>query len=132
MQAYKLELSERYDAIHLIFYVSLLKFWHSCDENSKSQIILIEEEEKWKIEKILDQRIKKEKIEYLVQWTDSSFYENFWESMKNFSNAKKIIENYKTERQVHQLTVKKSKKKKRDKSCKNHDWENIKSAKTQV
>ncbi len=41
--------------------------------------------------------------------------------MKNFSNAKKIIENYKTERQVHQLTVKKSKKKKRDKSCKNHD-----------
>ncbi len=26
MQAYKLELSERYDAIHLIFHVSLLKF----------------------------------------------------------------------------------------------------------
>ncbi len=27
---------------------------------------------------------------------------------------------YKTERQVHQLTVKKSKRKKRDKSCKSH------------
>jgi len=32
--------------------------------------------------------------------------------MKNLSNAKKIIENYKIERQIHQLTAKKSKKKK--------------------
>ncbi len=132
MQAYKLELSEKYNAIHLIFHVSLLKFWHLSDDNSKSQIILIKEKEKWKIKKILDQRIKKEKIEYLVQWVNVSFYENFWKSMKNLSNAKKIIENYEIERQVHQLTAKKSKKKKRDKSRKNHDWENIKSAKTQV
>ncbi len=132
IQAYKLELFERYDAIHSIFHVSVLKFWHLSDENSKSQIILVEEEKKWKIKKILDQQIKKEKIEYLVQWADSSFYENFWESMKNLSNAKKIIENYKTERQVHQSTAKKSKRKKRDRSCKNHDWENIKSAKTWV
>ncbi len=132
MQAYKLELSERYDTIHLIFHVFLLKFWHLRDENSKSQIILIKEKEKWKIKKILDQWIKKEKIKYLVQWADSFFYENFWESMKNLSNAKKIIENYEIERQVHQLTVKKSKKKKKDRSCKSHDWKNIKSAKTWV
>ncbi len=132
MQAYKLELSERYDAIHSIFHVSLLKFWHLRDENLKSQIILIEEKEKWKIEKILDLRIKKEKIEYLVQWADSSFYENFWKSIENLSNAKKIIKNYKTERQVHQSIAKKSKKKKRNRSHKSHDWESIKSAKTQV
>ncbi len=129
MQAYKLELSERYDAIYSIFHVSLLKFWHSRDENSKLQIILVKEEEKWKIKKIFDQRIKKEKIEYLVQWTDLFFYKNFWKSMKNLSNAKKIIENYKTERQVHQSTAKKSKRKKRDRSRKNHDWESIKSTK---
>ncbi len=98
MQAYKLELFERYDAIHSIFHVFLLKLWYLCDENSKLQIILIKEKEKWKIKKILDQWIKKEKIEYLVQWADSSFYENFWKSMKNLNNAKKIIENYKTER----------------------------------
>ncbi len=132
MQAYKLELSEKYDAIHSIFHVSLLKLWHSCDENSKLQIILVKEKEKWKIKKILDQWIKKEKIEYLVQWADSSLYKNFWKSMKNLSNAKKIIEKYKTERQVHQLIAKKSKRKKRDRSRKNHDWESIKSAKTQV
>ncbi len=132
MQAYKLELSEKYDAIHLIFHVSLLKFWHSRDENSKLQIILMKEKKKWKIKKILDQWIKKEKIEYLVQWVDSSFYKNFWESMKNLSNAKKIIENYEIERQVHQSIAKKSKKKKKDKLHKSHNWESIKSIKTRV
>ncbi len=101
MQAYKLKLSEKYDAIYSIFHVSLLKFWHLRDKNLKLQIILVEEKEKWKIKKILDQWIKKEKIEYLIQWTDSSFYENFWKSMKNLSNVKKIIENYEIERQVH-------------------------------
>ncbi len=125
MQAYKFKLSEKYDAIHSIFHVFLLKLWHLRDENLKLQIILVKEKEKWKIKKILDQWIKKEKIEYLVQWIDSSFYENFWKSMK-------IIENYKIERQVHQLTAKKSKRKKKDKSRKNHDWESIKSTKTQV
>ncbi len=131
MQAYKLKLSEKYDAIYSIFHVSLLKFWHLRDKNLKLQIILVEEKEKWKIKKILDQWIKKEKIEYLIQWTDSSFYENFWKSMKNLSNVKKIIENYEIERQVHQLTAKKFKKK-RNKSHKNHDWKNIKSIKTWV
>ncbi len=72
------------------------------------------------MKKIIDQQIKKEKIKYLVQWTDSFLYKNFWKSMKNLSNAKKIIENYETERQVHQSTAKKSKRKKRDKSCKSH------------
>ncbi len=54
MQAYKLKLSERYDAIHSIFHVFLLKFWHLRDENSKLQIILIKEKEKWKIKKIIN------------------------------------------------------------------------------
>ena len=49
------------------------------------------------MKKIIDQQIKKEKVKYLVQWVDLSFYENFWESIKNLSNAKKIIENYETE-----------------------------------
>ena len=84
------------------------------------------------MKKVIDQWIKKEKIEYLIQWADLFFYENFWKLMKNLSNAKKIIENYKTERQVHQLTAKKSKRKKKDKSCKSHVWECIKSVKTQV
>ncbi len=46
MQAYKFELSEKYDVIHSIFHVSLLKLWYLHDENSKLQIILIEKEEK--------------------------------------------------------------------------------------
>ncbi len=131
-QAYKLELPERYDAIHSIFHVSLLKLWHSRGEDSKSQAILVEGEEKWEVEKILDQRIKKEKIEYLVQWADSPSYENFWEPMENLSNAKEVIEDYEAERQVHQPAAKKSKGKKRGRPRKNHDWECIKGARARA
>ncbi len=63
---YKLKLSEKYDAIHLIFHVSLLKLWYLRNKNSKLQIIFIKEKEKWKMKKIIDQWIKKKKIEYLV------------------------------------------------------------------
>jgi len=40
--------------------------------------------------------------------------------MKNLSNAKKIIENYKIERQVHQSIAKKLKRKNRNRSRKSH------------
>ncbi len=29
---YKFKLSEKYDAIYSIFYISLLKLWHLCDD----------------------------------------------------------------------------------------------------
>ena len=71
-QTYKLDLSTKYDAIHSIFYVSLLKSWYSRDsENSKSQTIFVEEKEEWKMKKILNKRIKKNKFQYLVQWINS-------------------------------------------------------------
>jgi len=41
--------------------------------------------------------------------------------MKNLSNAKKIIKNYKIEKQIHQSIAKKSKIKNKNKSCKSHD-----------
>ncbi len=119
-QAYKLELPERYGAIHPVFHVSLLEPWHSRGEDPKPQAILVEGEEEWEVEKILDQRTKKEKIEYLVQWADSPPYENSWEPMENLSNAKEAIEDYEAERQVHQPAAKKSKGKKRGRPRKNH------------
>ena len=45
-QAYKLNLFIKYDKIYFMFYVLLLKPWHSRDNNSKSQSILIDDEEK--------------------------------------------------------------------------------------
>ena len=62
-QTYKLDLSIKYDAIHSIFHDSLLKSWYSRNsENFESQTIFVEEKEEWEIEKILNKRIKKNKL----------------------------------------------------------------------
>ena len=108
-QAYLLDLFERYDSIHFVFHVFLLESWYSRDENSKSQFILVEDEEKWEIEKILNKRIKKSKFEYLIQWVDSSSYENSWESMKYLENARKAIQNYENESKKHRSAARMSK-----------------------
>ena len=112
-QTYLLDLFERYDSIHSMFHVFLLESWYSRDENSKSQFILVEDEEKWEIEKILNKRIKKSKLEYLIQWVDSSSYENSWESMKYLENARKAIQNYENENKKHRSTARMSKRQQR-------------------
>ena len=99
IQTYKLDLSIKYDAIYLVFYVSLLKSWHSRDsENSESQTIFVEEEEEWEMKKILNKRIKESELQYLVQWVDSSSYENFWKSLDYLRNAMKMMTKYEKSR----------------------------------
>ena len=98
-QTYKLDLSIKYDAIHSIFHVSLLKSWHSRDsENFESQTIFVEEKEKWEMKKILNKRIKESELQYLVQWIDSSSYENFWKSLDYLRNAMKMMTKYEKNR----------------------------------
>ena len=66
-QTYKLKLSAIYERVHFVFHVSLLKSWHSRDENFESQTILIDDEKKWKLNEILDKRIRKSESEYLIK-----------------------------------------------------------------
>ena len=45
-----------------MFHVLFLKSWYSRDENSKSQFIFVENEKKWKIEKMFNKWIKKNEL----------------------------------------------------------------------
>ena len=45
-QTYKLKLSAIYERVHFVFHVSLLKSWHSRDENPEPQAILVDDEKK--------------------------------------------------------------------------------------
>ena len=117
-QTYKLNLSSRYEIIHFIFHVFLLKFWHFREQNSEPQSILVEEKEKWKIEKMLDKRTRKEKLEYLIQWVDLFFYENFWKSKEHLSNAKQRIQNFEKKNEAHKSVTRNFNKRKRDRSRK--------------
>ena len=70
-QTYKFMLSKKYDAIHLIFHVFLLKSWHAWDDDFKLQSIFINNEKKWEIDEILDKKITHDKTKYLMKWTNT-------------------------------------------------------------
>jgi hypothetical protein len=58
--------------IHPVFYVSLLEPYKESSIPGKSQVlppsIEIEGQEEFEVSKILDSRIIRRKLEYLVQW----------------------------------------------------------------
>ena len=94
-QVYKLNLFIKYDKIHFIFYISLLKSWHSRDNDSESQSILINDKEKWEINEIRDKKIRNNEFKYLINWKDSHFYEDLWKLIKHFENVKSVIKDFK-------------------------------------
>ena len=71
---------------------------------------------------MLNHRVKRDKLKYLIQWVDSSTYKNCWESENNLRNVSKIIKNYEKKRNKYKSAKRKFKKqiinKKRERSRK--------------
>ena len=89
--AYKLKLPETWK-IHPVFHENLLTPYQAPGfENQKKKSPappdLIEGEEEWEVETILDSRKHRKTIEYLIKWKDYPQEENTWESRKNLSRA---------------------------------------------
>ncbi len=83
--------------IHNTFHISLLR---SASTNSltnqiqsSSSSIIVNEEEEYEMNDILNSRYHYNKLHYQVSWTEHSL-NNVWYSTKNFDHAKKIVENY--------------------------------------
>ena len=80
---YKLKLPiDRGRIIHPIFYISLLK---KADQTIPEAVkkIVKEEQNKYKMEKILDQDYQKQ---YLIKWKGYSHSKNIWESFRNLTH----------------------------------------------
>ena len=55
---------------------------------------LIEGEEQWEVEVILDKRTLRGKEHYLVQWKGFSTKHDFWQPAKNVEGAPKLVDAY--------------------------------------
>jgi hypothetical protein len=53
--------------------------------------ILIDKDNKFLVNRLLDERISKKKIEYLVKWIGYPDYNNIWESLQNLDNCEIVI-----------------------------------------
>ncbi len=83
--------------IHDTFYISLLRssFTDSLIEQIQlsSSSIVVNDEEKYEIDDILDSRYHYEKLQYRIAWTEHSF-DRAWYSAENFDHVKDIKNDY--------------------------------------
>jgi hypothetical protein len=91
--SYKLNLSLIMKDIHDVFHVSLLKLANEKNDETSS-LIWIKYEKQWKIEEIVDKRIKKNKTSYLIKWLEYSHSNNEWVKEKDMNNVKEAIEKF--------------------------------------
>ena len=95
--AFRLELPPSMK-IHLIFHVSLLEPYKTSSIPGRSQVpppsVEIEGIEEFEVSKILDSRIIRRKLEYLIHWQGYDINERTWEPAANLCHAPEMIQDF--------------------------------------
>jgi len=84
--------------IHPVFHVSLFGtlscFYHLRKTHEPPPPIVIDDEQKNKVKEILDSRILRSQLQYLVHWQGYDINEHTWELIKNLSNAMEKVKDF--------------------------------------
>jgi len=88
--------------IHPVVNVSQVRRYKSQVEGQRKEMpqpVVIEGEEEWEVEKIINKRKIRGRDKYLVRWKGCMVEENTWESKENLRNAMELVEEF--EREYH-------------------------------
>ena len=84
--------------VHDVFHISLLTKAPYDEIPGRKPTnpppIIIDSEEEWEVEEILDSRLKNRQLQYLVKWMGTNSSENSWEPDKNLKNAPEAIQEF--------------------------------------
>ncbi len=98
-QTYYLDLSVIY-RVYSVFHVFLLESYNRRlnDDSILDYFILelIDDEQEWKIEKILQKRKRKKILYYKIQWKEYFIEYDQWISSEDIKDVSKLIEAFKT------------------------------------
>jgi len=86
--------------IHPVVNVSRIRRYKEQVQGQKKQPalpVIIEGEEEYEVEKIMNKRKRYSKWEYLVRWKGYTVEEDLWEKETNLKNAKEAVEEYEKE-----------------------------------
>ncbi|MBW0590047.1 hypothetical protein O181_129762 [Austropuccinia psidii MF-1] len=93
-------LPSQWKSIHPVFHISLLEpvktstipNWHQ----EPPPPIIIEEEEEWEVSQILDSKLKRGRLWYLVEWKGFSQDpgRSTWEPTENVKNCPELVKNF--------------------------------------
>jgi len=86
--------------IHSVVNVSRVQLYKSQVKGQKKippKPVIIEGEEEFEVEKILNKRMVRGKKKFLVRWKDYMAGEDTWENRENLENAKELVEEFERE-----------------------------------
>jgi len=86
--------------IHPVVNVSRVRLYTSQVKGQKKiplKPVIIEGEEKFEVEKILNKRVVRGKEKFLVRWKRYMAEADMWESRENLENAKELVEEFERE-----------------------------------
>jgi len=86
--------------IHPVVNVSRVRLYKPQVKGQKKtppKLVIIEGEEEFEVEKILNKQVVREKEKFLVQWKEYTAEGNTWESRENLKNAKELVKEFERE-----------------------------------
>ena len=97
----KLELPSTVKIYPVVNISRIQRYMGQVKEQKKEQLtlVIIEGEEEWEVERILNKRWVREKDKYLVCWKGFTAESDTWEERENLKNVKKAIEEFEKEYQ---------------------------------
>ncbi|MBW0591005.1 hypothetical protein O181_130720 [Austropuccinia psidii MF-1] len=98
--AYNLKLPQKWNSVHPVFHVSLLEPVKQSAIPNQHQLppppALVEEQEEWEVAQVLDSKLKRGKLWYLVEWKGFSEdpEKTTWEPASNLTNSPDLVKDF--------------------------------------